>query len=298
MKIIPGTASQILGARIAAELNCELVLCEYRRFPDGELYTRIRGDIEGEHAVIVQSIRSDSDLVALLQLMDAAEDASKITVVIPYLGYARQDKRFKPGEAISIRAIARSITINGTMDTLYVVNVHDPAELHYFEVDCRELDAAPLLGDYIRGMEKQTAPVVVIGPDEGASDLARAVAAPHGLDFDVLHKRRLSGEEVEIEPEELSITIEGKNIVIVDDIISTGGTIAEASRILKEQNAGDIYVACVHGLFVQNAILRMLHAGVREIISTDTVESLFSRVSISKLVANALLSPSSATAFK
>ena len=289
MKIVPGTASQALGARIAAELSCELVACEFKRFPDGELYTRITGDVEGEHAVIVQSIRSDSDLVALLQLLDAAEGASKITAVIPYLGYARQDKRFKPGEAVSIRAIARSISYGApALDTVYVVNVHDHAELRYFQVAVHELDASPLIGNYIMNMGIEPASVVVIAPDEGAAELARAVAAPYGLDYDVMEKKRLTGDEVEIKPKELSIDIDGKNIVIVDDIISTGGTIAEATKRMRERNAGDIYVACVHGLFVQNAILRMLHAGVKEIISTDTVESVFSRVSIAELVAKEL----------
>jgi len=296
MKIIPGKASQALGARIAAELGCELVLCEFRRFPDGELYTRIIGDVEGEHAVVVQSIRSDTDLVVLLQLLDAAEaeGVSKITAVIPYLGYARQDKQFKPGEAVSIRAIARSICFSApALDSIYVVNVHDRAELRYFQIDVdvrvHELDASPLIGDYImKMMGIAPTPVVVIGPDEGAEELARAVATPYGFDYDVLEKKRLTGDEVEIKPKELSIDIEGKNIFIVDDIISTGGTIAEATKLLREQNAGDIYVACVHGLFVQNAVLRMLHAGVKELISTDTVESLFSRVSIAKLVAKEL----------
>lgn len=293
MKIVPGVASQALGARIAAELGCELVSCEFKRFPDGESYTRIIGDVEGEHVVVVQSIRSDTDLVVLLQLLDAAEGASKITAVIPYLGYARQDKRFKPGEAVSIRAIARSICFSTpALDSIYVVNVHDHAELRYFQVGVdvhvHELDASPPISDYIMKMGIAPASIVVIGPDEGAEELARAVATPYGFDYDVLEKKRLTGDEVEIKPKELGIDIEGKNIFIVDDIISTGGTIAEATKLLREQNAGDIYVACVHGLFVQNAVLRMLHAGVKELISTDTVESLFSRVSIAKLVAKEL----------
>ena len=106
MKIIPGFSSQLLAARIAKELGGEALLCEFKKFPDGELYTRVVDDIKDEEVTIVQSIMGDSGLIGLLQLIDAVEEAHKTTVVIPYLGYARQDKRFKPGEAISARAIA------------------------------------------------------------------------------------------------------------------------------------------------------------------------------------------------
>lgn len=286
MKIIPGTSAQDLAARIAAELDCKVTSCEFKRFPDGELYTRIIDDIKGEELVIVQSIRTDSDLICLLQLIDAVEEASKtnLDVVIPYLGYARQDKKFAPGEAISIRAIARSICAAGIIDTIFVVNVHNRGVLEYFNVDTKELDASPLIGDYV--VKKEIAHPVIIGPDEGAAELAKAVAAPYNFDYDVLEKRRISSEQVEIKPKELSV--EGKNVIIVDDIISTGGTISEATSMLKTQKANDIYVACIHGVFVSNAIPRMLHAGVKEIIATDTIESEFSKVSIAKMIADEL----------
>ncbi len=286
LKIIPGKASQLLAARIAAQLGCEVALCEFKRFPDGELYTRIIDDIEGKHAVIVQSLIADSDLIALLQLIDAAADeASRLSAVIPYLGYARQDKKFKHGEAVSIRAIAKCICASTALDSIFVVNVHDPHELRYFEVKPEELDASAIIGDYITEMGIDP---VVIGPDGGAEDLARSVAVPHGFDYDVLQKKRLAGDLVEIKPKELNVS--GRNIVIVDDIISTGGTIAEASRILREQGAREVYVFCVHGLFVQNAIMRLHHAGIKEVVSTDTVESAFSRVSVAELIANSLSS--------
>ena len=269
MKIIPGMSAQVLAGRIAAELDCKVASCEFTRFPDGELYTRVLGDMKDEEVTIVQSIRTDSDL---------------IKVVIPYLGYARQDKKFEPGEAISIRAIARSICAVAELDTIYVVNVHNRGVLRYFDVDTKELDASSLIGDYV--VKKEIAHPVIIGPDEGATELTKAVAAPYGFDYDVLHKTRISNEKVEIKPKELSV--EGKNIVIVDDIISTGGTISEAASMLKAQKANDIYVACIHGVFVQNAIPRMLNAGVKEIIATDTIESEFSKVSIAKMVADVL----------
>ncbi len=285
MKIIPGLSSQLMAARIATAQGCNVSLCEFKRFPDGELYTRVAEEIKDEEIVIVQSIRTDSDLICLLQLIDAVEEAYKTKVVIPYLGYARQDKKFEPGEAISIRAIARSICAAGTIDKIYVVNVHNRGVLKYFGIDTTELDASPLIGDYV--VKKKIAHPVIIGPDKGARELAKAVATPYGFDYDVLEKRRISSEDVEIKPKGLSV--EGRNAVIVDDIISTGGTISEAASMLKAQGANDIYVACIHGVFVQNAILRMLRAGVKEIIATDTIESTFSKVSIAKMVADELM---------
>ena len=284
MKIIPGISSQVLALRIATELGCKTTSCEYKRFPDGELYTRILDNINNEDVAIVQSIRTDSDLICLLQLIDAVEEASKTKVVIPYLGYARQDKKFTPGEAISIRAIARSISAAGVVDTIYVVNVHNKGVLKYFDIDTKELEASSLIGDY--AAQKEIAHPVIIGPDAGATELTKAVASPYNFDYDVLEKRRISGAEVEITPIELSI--EGKNVVIVDDIISTGGTISEATSMLKAQGANGIYVACIHGVFVQNAISRMLNAGVKDIIATDTIESEFSKISIAKMVADVL----------
>jgi ribose-phosphate pyrophosphokinase len=284
MKIIPGMSAQLLAARIAAELGCSASLCEFKRFPDGELYTRIVDDIKEEEVTIVQSIVTDSDLICLLQLIDASvEEARKTTVVVPYSGYARQDKKFKPGEAISIRAIARCIC-TAELDTIYVVNVHSRDVLKYFDVDTKELDASPLIGNY--AAEREIAHPVIIGPDEGAAELAKAVAAPHGFDYDVLEKTRLSGEEVAIKPK--ALRVEGKNVVIVDDIISTGGTISEVVSLLKAQGAKDIYVACVHGIFAHNAVSRMHNAGVKELIATDTIESAFSTISISKMVADVL----------
>ncbi len=285
MKIIGGISAQVLAARIAAELGCKVASCEFKRFPDGELYTRVLDDIKDEEVTIVQSIRTDSDLICLLQLIDAVEEARKTKVVIPYLGYARQDKKFEQGEAISIRAIARSICAAAELDTIYVVNVHNRGVLKYFSVDTKELDASSLIGDYVA--KREIPHPLIIGPDGGATELAKAVAAPYGFDYDVLEKTRISSEEVKIKPKELR-SIEGKTVVIVDDIISTGGTISEATAMLKSQGAHDVYVACIHGVFVQNAVPRMLHAGVKEIIATDTIESEFSKISIAKMVAEEL----------
>lgn len=291
MKIIGGFSSQVLAWRIAKELSCKVALCEFKRFPDGELYVRVveNENIKGEDVIIVQSVVTDSDLICLLQLIEAVEEnAERIFIVVPYLGYARQDKRFKDGEAISARAIARSISIQGVVEKVYTVNLHDEGILKYFSVDAKELDASPLVGDYIAA--KNIEPVVVIGPDKGATELSKNIATSHShnrcFDYDILEKKRISDEEVQIKPKQ--VNVEGKNVVIVDDIISTGGTISKAAAILSAQRAKGVYVACIHGIFAQNAALRLYNSGVIDIAATDTIESMFSKISIAGMIAEEL----------
>ncbi len=284
MIVASGISSQILASRVADALGCELAFCEFKKFPDGEIYTRV--DMErNEEAVVVQSIRSDADLMCLLQLIDAASHLTEsVDVVIPYMGYARQDRQFRRGEAVSARVVARCVSaVAENVRRVFVVNVHSKHVLRYFTVPACEIDAVPLLSSYFSDLND----IVVIAPDKGAEDMAKSFADAiyekfgEKVRYEVLRKRRISEEEVEIEHKAL----EGENAIIVDDIISTGGTIAEAASLLRGMN---VFVACVHGIFVQNALLRMRKAGIRDIISTDTVESAFSKVSVAGAIADAL----------
>jgi len=291
MKVVGGRASQVLASRVAAALDCELLPCEFRSFPDGELYTRIDATtLDGEPVAIVQSLTSDTDFVCLLQLIEACEglNASKISVVIPYLGYARQDRRFRSGEPISVRALTRCIFA----DEVFVVNPHSPEALKYFENarSVEALDAAPLLGEHFR---KTKSVELVVAPDDGAAALAATVAGHAGVGYDVLEKTRLSAEEVEIKPKTLDVA--GRSVALVDDIISTGGTIVKATSLLKELGASEVHVACVHAVLVPGAATRMLNAGVKEVVATDTLETIFSKVSVAELIARRLADAATTT---
>lgn len=276
MKIIGGPSSQALATRVAREMNIEPTLCEFNRFPDGEVYTRIMEEPMDE-VTIIQSTATDSDLMALLQMIDACEDAQVVNVVIPYMGYARQDRKFKSGEPISARAVARAINA----DRVFTVNIHKPSILDYFSADAFDLDASDILGNYIGSLDLKDP--LIVAPDIGAVNLAENTAKGVGIQFDHLEKTRLSGDTVSIKTKNMDV--HGRDVVLVDDMIATGGTMAESIKLLKSQGARDVYLACVHPVLAKNAVLRLFNAGVCDIIATDTLEKAQSSVSVAPLIA-------------
>ncbi|MBU4339369.1 MAG: ribose-phosphate diphosphokinase [Euryarchaeota archaeon] len=280
MDIIGGPASQLLAGRVSEILKDNLLVSEFKKFPDGELYTRILDMISGGDVTIIQSTVTDSDLVSLLQLIDACRDAARINVVIPYMGYARQDKQFKPGEPVSARAIARAIKA----DTVYTINIHDESILSHFEAKAVNLDATPVIGKYIKDLKLKDP--LIISPDDGAIGLAQNASKDLGIDYDFLEKTRLSGETVSIKPKNLAV--KGRDVIILDDIISTGGTMAQTITLLRSQGAHDVYTACVHPVLSNNAVLKLFKAGVKGIISTDTIDKGVSVVSAAPVIAKVI----------
>ena len=283
MKIIGGPSSQALACRVAAGLGIAPTITDYIRFPDNEQYLQIKEDISGEDIVLIQSTTTDSDLVALLQLLDACESAAAITVVIPYMGYARQDKKFKEGEAISARAMARAVSAKN-LKQIYTINLHEKSILNYFSCPAKDLDASKLIAEYVSslGLERP----LLIAPDKGVRDMVQNMAAGLNLDWDVFDKTRLAGDTVVIADKPMDI--KGRDIIIVDDMIATGGTMAEAVNILDKNGAKDVYVACIHPVLTRNAVLRLSNAGVKDIMATDTIEKVQSRISTAPIIIHAL----------
>lgn len=278
MKIVGGKASQFLAGRVAQTLGCGLAIVEFKHFPDGELYTRLLEDID--EVTIVQSTVTDSDLICLLQLIDACEDADKVNVVVPYMGYARQDKVFIKGEAVSARAVARAIKA----DNIFTINIHSKNILSFFDGNAVDLDAMPLLGKYIGSIGLNNP--VIIAPDEGAAHLAQRAASELGIDYDHLEKTRLSGDKVILKAKKLDVM--ARDVVIVDDMISTGGTMAETISLLREQGARNVYAACIHPVLSSNAVLKLYDAGTKDIIATDTIEKVVSKVTVAPIIAEAI----------
>lgn len=280
--IIGGPASQLLAGRVATLLGETLALCDYRRFPDGESYTQVITPLEDE-LVIIQSTATDQDLIYLLQLLDVCQE-KKISLVIPYFGYARQDKIFKPGEPMTARAVARALNPFLENGNVSLVNIHASSIISHFQCHAENLDATRLLAEKISTMNLRDA--VVISPDKGAMVMAKTAASCLGVDSDYLQKTRLSGTEVSIAPKEVKVS--GRDVVIFDDMIATGGTMATAITLLRQQGANRVYLAAVHPVLTGSAVLKLFRSGVEAVLATDTLDKGVSTVSVAPLIAEAV----------
>ncbi len=270
MYVISGPSSPVLAERIAKELKLPLAKVSYRRFPDGELYVRVEDRVDD--AIVVQSIRSSDDIVYLMLLFDALN--TEPIAVIPYMGYARQDRAFNEGEAVSIRAVAEFLETHARK--VVSVNLHSREAASHFK-NLIEVDAMPVIGEHYKGED-----VIMVSPDRGSLERVRTAAKVAGCEYDYLEKVRIDAETVEIQPK--SVNVEGKRVVIVDDIIATGGTIAKAAETLK----AEVEAACVHAVLAANALNRLFASGVRRVLATDTVEQPVSVLSVSNLLAKTL----------
>lgn len=279
MRVICTERSQVLGARVAQALKVPVASVAFSRFPDGEQYL-LAGDLDDE-TLIVGSVVDNDALVQLMLLADACE-SSCTRLVLPYMAYARQDKQFKKGEPLSARAVAKALSRN--VADVITVNIHDPIVLQHFSVPARNISIAPEIGVYIKTLGLKDP--LILAPDDGAMAFAEQIASAGGWECDHLDKTRLSGVEVRMAPK--NICAASRPVVIVDDIISTGGTIATATGMLYQQGATDVYAACVHGVLASGAYTRLMAAGVRDVISSDTIERGCSRVSAAGTIAGAV----------
>jgi len=282
MYIIGGTASESVARGLSKELKAPMVKTISKRFPDDELYVRVLDDISNEHVVIVQTTYPDKNIIELFLLQNAVEEAGakEITVIIPYFGYARQDIKFKDGEPISAKAIANLIGLNA--DRVLTVDPHKEYILDFFSIPAESCSAVPELAIFLKGKNVD----LVLAPDKGALNRAKTASKIIGCDFDYMEKTRIDGTTIEIKPK--SLEAQNKNVAIIDDIISTGGTMAKSISELKKYGANKVFIACTHGLFAGNAIKKLVSAGADEIIATDTIQNDFSKVKIAPALSRLL----------
>jgi len=286
--VIAGPSSQILGIKTAKLLGAKLLPLDFRTFPEGTSYVRVDGDVSGEHVVIIHSTYPNQNerLMQLYLMLDAVRDmnAKKVTLVVPYFAYARQHRRFKPGEAISAKTIAQILQSLGA-DEIFVVNIHNIEALSYFSIPAENLNAMTVIGEYLKGLELEDP--MVVAPDDGAIGLAETVGRILNAPYINFEKHRdFETNAIVMEGKELDL--KGRDVAIVDDMIATGGTMAEAISIVKKQGARHVYAAAVHPLLIGNARFKLLTAGAEAIIATDTIPSDVTTVTVSKLIADAL----------
>jgi len=282
MIVVGGSASTGLAKDLARELNAEYVQALTKTFPDGETYARIDRDALHGEVVIVQNSYPNDKLVELLLLQDAALGlgAEKVTCVIPYFGYARQDERFNRGEPLSAKIMVEHIQMSA--DRVVLVDIHNPEIMDWFtKAKVKDVHAAPCIGDFF----KEHGVDLVLAPDEGALKRAGWTAERLGVDWDYMIKTRLSGTHVHMTPK--NIDAKDRRVLIVDDIISTGGTIIAATEELKRLGARNVMAACTHGLFVGNA-LDNLKKHVDKLACANTLESEVSLISVAPVVARAI----------
>jgi ribose-phosphate pyrophosphokinase len=283
--IIGGSASQKLAANIAQHMGDTLCPLETHKFPDGERYIRIKGEVD-DGVVVVQSTGypQDENLLELFLILKTLQNmkVKYVRVVIPYFGYGRQEKRFKDGEAISAEVVCQLIQFAGASE-VYSVNLHEDGICNLFNIPAYNLSAMPVVADYLKDNLENP---VILAPDKGALGFAREIASILGCEYDYLDKIRISSEKVETKPKNLDV--EGREAVIIDDIISTGGTIVNACQILRKHGSSRIVVSCVHPVMVEDALLKIYAAGADEVIGTDTLKSEVSTLSVAGMVADAL----------
>ena len=287
--IIGGSASTDLAKKIARNLKGRYVKPSLKTFPDGEKKITIDESLKGK-IVIVQSTYPpvDSNLMEALFLISHARKYSttQVYVVIPYLGYARQDKEFLPGEIVSMSVIAKMIKAVGTTK-VFVVDIHSKMALNHFKIPAQNVNAIPELVKYFKRLHLKD-PLVVC-PDLAGVFRAKNFSKLFGTDFIGLRKyrNRYTGS-IEIRSAEQK-HVRGRDIILVDDMISTGGSMVEAAKFLKKQGCDDIYAACTHALLIQDAEINLQKAGILKIVSTNTIPRKTSIVDVSKIIAKEIV---------
>jgi len=283
--VIGGTASTALAERISRELgNAPFGIPFVKRFPDGELYLRVGGRLTGEDVVLVQSTRTDQDVIELLLLEDAIREAgaNRLFVVVPYFGYARQDRPFFPGEPVSARALGRHVEL--LADTVVTVDMHSPLTLKSFTKPAFDASGIPAMARLLTERPVD----LLVSPDKGGVDRVRRMAQLLDKPWMALEKRRIDSEHVELAlPSNGAPDLEGKHVVVLDDVISTGGTIVEASKLLKKGSVRSIAAACTHGLFLKDAFER-IKAVADALYSTDTLDNPAEKASVAPDIAQLL----------
>jgi len=285
--VIGGNASKDLAKRIARRLKASYVDTKTRVFPDGESKITFGRIPKNSIVLVIQSTYPpvDTNLLQILSIISQARKASsKIYAIIPYMGYARQDRQFLSGEVVTMSIVAKMLEVAGAKK-IVVVDIHSKTALNHFKISKESVSAIPELAKYFKKLKLKNA--LVVSPDMGGALRAKKFASLLNTDFIALKKSR-NRNTGKVLIQSSKVDVRGKDLILVDDIISTGGSIIKAAQFLKRQKCKRVFVACTHGLFVEDAEKKIKKAGVSQIISTNTIPRGTSKVDVSGVITESI----------
>jgi ribose-phosphate pyrophosphokinase len=271
VKIFSGTANEPLARAICKSIGIELGRCDITPFPDGETFVKIKDNVRGEDVFIIQptSPPTNHNLMELFIMIDALRRASakRITAVVPFYGYARQDRKDQPRVPITAKLVANLLVAAGT-NRILTMDLHAQQIQGFFDIPVDHLYAAPVMYEYLR--RKKLTDLMVVSPDIGGLKMAHAYSQTLGVGLAIVAKRRKSATEVE----SMAVIgdIKGKNILLVDDLTETAGTLTHAAALLKKKGAKNILACVSHAIVSDMGIERLRKSAIDELITTDTVQ--------------------------
>ena len=285
--VMAGNASRDLAKRIARRLKAPYIEAQTKIFPDGESKITFSSIPKKSIILVVQSTYPpvDTNLLQTLAIISQARKASsKIYAIIPYMGYARQDRQFLSGEVVTMSIVAKMLQAAGAKKVI-VVDIHSKTALNHFKIPTVNVSAIPELAKYFKKLKIKKP--LVVSPDTGGSSRAKKFASLLNTDFITLKKSR-NRNTGKVQIQSSKVDVHGRDLIVIDDIISTGGSIIKATQFLKKQKCKRVFVACTHGLFVGDAERKIKKAGVSKIISTNTIPRSTSKVDMAGVIAKSI----------
>ncbi len=285
--VIGSNTSKDLARRIARRLRATYIETQTKIFPDGESKITFGRIPKNNIILVVQSTYPpvDTNLLQILAIISQArKTCSRIYAIIPYMGYARQDKQFLSGEVVTMSIVAKMLEAAGARK-IFVVDIHSKTALNHFKIPTENISAVPELAKYFKRMKLKN--MLVVSPDIGGSLRAKKFASLLNTDFITLKKSR-DRKTGKIQIKSSKVDVKGRDLVVVDDIISTGGSIVKATQFLKKQKCKRVFVACTHGLFIGDAERKIKKAGVSQIISSNTIPKSTSKIDVSGVIARSI----------
>jgi len=285
--VIGGGASKDLAKRLARKLKAVYIQTETKIFPDGESKVTLGKIPKKSVILVVQSTYPpvDTNLLQALSIISQVRKISSRTfAIIPYMGYARQDRQFLSGEIVTMSIVAKMLEAAGAKKII-VVDIHSKTALNHFKIPKENVSAIPDLAKYFKKMKLKNA--LVVSPDMGGALRAKKFASLLNTDFITLKKSR-NRNTGKVRIQSSKVDVSGRDLVLVDDIISTGGSVIKATQFLKRQKCKRVFVACTHGLFIGDAERKIKKAGASQIISTNTIPRSTSKVDVSGVIAESI----------